>query len=56
MGSGGQFLTVLPAEDMVVVHKVDLDGSTQGAVGRNAWDAILAMVIASRCDHADVCK
>ncbi len=63
MGTGGQYLTVLPAEDMVIVHKVDLDGPsneldspTHGDVGRNAWDAILEMVIASRCDHPDACK
>jgi hypothetical protein len=37
MGSNGQFITVLPAADAVVVHKVDIDADeTPGALARRA--------------------
>ena len=49
MGSGGQYITVFPAADMVVVHKVDLD-PYRGDVSTMQWDAILNMVLAAYCE------
>ena len=54
MGSGGQFITVLPAADMVITHKVDIDKNDKASVSAVGYDAILAMVIDSRCDGS--CK
>lgn len=48
-GSGGQFIAVLPALDMVIAHKVDLD-PYRGAVSTQQWDAILNMVIGASCE------
>ena len=54
MGSGGQFITVFPYLDMVVVHKVDIDKDPKANIDALAYDAILNMLVASRCDSA--CK
>jgi CubicO group peptidase (beta-lactamase class C family) len=54
MGAGGQFITVLPREDMIVAHKVDIDADTNAAVGAMSYHAILSMVIDSKCPN--VCK
>ena len=51
MGSGGQFITVLRASDMVVAHKVDIDKNASASVDSMDYDAILAMVIDSKCPH-----
>lgn len=48
-GSGGQYIAVLPAVDMVIAHKVDLD-PYRGAVSEQQWDAILNMVIGTSCE------
>jgi CubicO group peptidase (beta-lactamase class C family) len=49
MGAGGQFITVLPTEDMVIAHKVDIDKNPRADVPAKAYDAILAMVIDAAC-------
>ena len=49
MGTGGQFLTVLPARDMVVVHRVDIDKDEHAAVSPSSYIAMLAMLENSRC-------
>lgn len=49
MGSGGQYIAVLPRLDMVIAHKVDLD-PYRGAVSTQQWDAILNMVIGTSCE------
>ena len=49
MGSGGQYIAVLPRLDMVIAHKVDLD-PYRGAVSTQQWDAILNMVIGASCE------
>jgi CubicO group peptidase (beta-lactamase class C family) len=49
MGTGGQFITVLPQADMVIAHKVDIDKDESASVSAMDYDAILAMVIDSRC-------
>ena len=54
MGAGGQFITVLPAADMVIAHKVDIDKDSGASVTALDYDAILAMVTDSRCPRA--CK
>ncbi|MBM3957560.1 MAG: serine hydrolase, partial [Gemmatimonadetes bacterium] len=55
-GAGGQFITVLPQLDMVVAHKTDTSqpvptasGQRSRAVSGTEYDAILRMVIATRC-------
>jgi CubicO group peptidase (beta-lactamase class C family) len=49
MGSGGQYIVVLPAVDMVIAHKVDMD-HYRGQVTPLQWDAILNLVLASSCE------
>jgi CubicO group peptidase (beta-lactamase class C family) len=51
-GTGGQYITVLPARDMVIVHKVDIDKDPRAFVSPEEWDAIVNMVIASTCHGA----
>jgi CubicO group peptidase (beta-lactamase class C family) len=48
-GTGGQYITVLPAEDMVLVHIVDIDPYPRGALNSQEWDAIMNMAIAAAC-------
>jgi CubicO group peptidase (beta-lactamase class C family) len=54
MGTGGQYITVFPQLDMVVVHKVDIDRDPNANVTVMAYDAILSMLVDSRC--ATACK
>jgi CubicO group peptidase (beta-lactamase class C family) len=54
IGTGGQYITVFPLLDMVVVHKVDIGKDPKASVSPMAYDAILGMVIDSRC--AGACK
>ena len=50
MGMGGQYITVLPARDMVVVHKVDLDEvRSEDYVDAEDFQTILQMVVQSAC-------
>ena len=49
MGSAGQYIAVLPAQDMVIAHKVDLT-NYKGQVTPLQWDAILNLVLASSCE------
>jgi CubicO group peptidase (beta-lactamase class C family) len=46
-GSGGQYLTVLPACDMVVSHKVEIEGDSPGDLVPFDYSTILQMVIAA---------
>jgi hypothetical protein len=55
MGAGGQYVTVLPAEDMVVVHTTDIDINGRADVPSVAYDAILAMAIMACRQSADRC-
>jgi CubicO group peptidase (beta-lactamase class C family) len=52
MGTGGQFITVLPETDMVIVHKVDIDKNSAASISPVGYDAILAMIIDSKCTDA----
>ena len=55
MGANGQFLTVLPSEDMVIAHTVDFEANGRADVSSLAYDAILAMAIMSRCQSPERC-
>ena len=48
MAYGGQYIAVLPAEDMVIAHKVDLDPN-HGYVNETEWNTILNLVIGASC-------
>jgi CubicO group peptidase (beta-lactamase class C family) len=55
-GVGGQYITVLPALDIVVAHKVDTqtpraDGARAPNVTSAQYHALLRMLIAARCDR-----
>jgi CubicO group peptidase (beta-lactamase class C family) len=49
MGAGGQYITVIPFEDLVIVHKVDIDKDYRANLSPLGYDAILAMVLDSKC-------
>ena len=50
MGSGGQYITVFPARDLVVVNKVNIDQDDQRYITGSAWMTMLEMVIDAKCD------
>jgi tRNA nucleotidyltransferase (CCA-adding enzyme) len=50
MGTGGQFITVLPSRDMVVVHQVDIDKNSRAAVSPSSYMAMLSMIANAYCD------
>jgi CubicO group peptidase (beta-lactamase class C family) len=49
-GTGGQFITVLPVHDMVVAHKVEIEGDSAGDMSPLEQSTILQMAIAARCN------
>jgi len=49
MGTGGQFITVLPAKDMVVVHQVDIDKNARASVSPSSYVAMLSMIANAYC-------
>jgi CubicO group peptidase (beta-lactamase class C family) len=53
MGTGGNYITVLPAFSLVVVHQVDRDSNPQASVSPPSYMAMLAMILSSYC--ADKC-
>ena len=50
MGTGGQFITVLPSRDMVVVHQADIDKNSRAAVSPSSYMAMLSMIANAYCD------
>lgn len=54
MGTGGTFITVLPAKDMVIVHQVDIDKDDRAYVSPSSYIAILSMITNANC--GDQCK
>lgn len=48
-GTGGQSITVLPWLDMVVAHKIEIEGDSPGDMSPLEQSTILQMVIAARC-------
>jgi CubicO group peptidase (beta-lactamase class C family) len=53
-GTGGTFITVLPALGMVVVHQVDIDKDYKADVSPSSYMAMLSMLANSWC--GDNCK
>lgn len=51
MGSGGQYITILPAKDMVVVHQVDIDKDSGAFVSPSSYIAMLSMIANAYCDN-----
>jgi CubicO group peptidase (beta-lactamase class C family) len=54
MGTGGQYITVLPSHDMVVVHRVDIDKDYRANVTPSSFIAMLSMINDAHC--GDACK
>jgi CubicO group peptidase (beta-lactamase class C family) len=48
-GTAGQYITVLPAKDMVLVHKVNIDVYPQPAINQEEWDTITNMAVSAAC-------
>ena len=55
-GSGGQYLTVLPALGMVISHKVEIEGPSKGDVSFFDYMTIVQMIIAAQCGDQCVAK
>jgi CubicO group peptidase (beta-lactamase class C family) len=51
-GTAGQYITILPAKDMVLVHKVYIDVYPQPAISQEEWDTITNMAISAACSGA----
>ncbi len=49
MGSGGQYITVFPMDDIVVAHKVNIDQDPHRAVSGPTYMTILDMVLDAKC-------
>jgi CubicO group peptidase (beta-lactamase class C family) len=49
MGTGGQFITIFPMIDLVVVHKVDIDSNPAANISQLGYQAILDMLLDARC-------
>lgn len=47
--TGGQFITVLPARGLVLVHKTDIDANPTANL--EDWPTITSMVLAAACPH-----
>lgn len=54
MGANGQYITVLPAMNLVVAHKVDFDEDGSRQISLSQYHTILQMVIESDC--SEPCK
>jgi CubicO group peptidase (beta-lactamase class C family) len=50
MGTGGQYITVLPSKDMGVVQRVDIDKNSRAAVSPSSYMAMLSMIANAYCD------
>ena len=51
-GAMGQFITVIPKLDMVIAHKTDPGERGDRSVSNLEYDAIVRMIVASRCAQA----
>jgi CubicO group peptidase (beta-lactamase class C family) len=49
IGSNGQFITILPAADAVVVHKVDIDTDQRDDVSLGQFAVMLGIYLESYC-------
>ena len=50
MGAGGQYITTFPSDNLVVVHKVNIDQDPQRNVSEPTYMTILGMVLDAKCD------
>jgi CubicO group peptidase (beta-lactamase class C family) len=48
-GTAGQYITILPSKDMILVHKVYIDVYPQPAINQEEWDTITNMAISAAC-------
>jgi CubicO group peptidase (beta-lactamase class C family) len=48
-GTGGQFITIIPARGLVLVHKTDVDADPRANL--TDWSTITSMVLASACQN-----
>jgi CubicO group peptidase (beta-lactamase class C family) len=51
MGANGQYITVLPAVDMVVTHKVNFDEDGTRAISLQEYTTILQMILSANCQE-----
>ncbi len=49
MGAAGQYITVLPEQNLVLAHKVDFDEDENRAISPGEFRTILQMVVMSEC-------
>jgi CubicO group peptidase (beta-lactamase class C family) len=49
MGTGGQYITAFPAENLLVVHKVNIDQDSRRNVSEPTYMTILDLVLDSKC-------
>jgi CubicO group peptidase (beta-lactamase class C family) len=49
MGSGGQYITVFPMNDIVVAHKVNIDQDESRSISGPTYMTILEMVLDAKC-------
>jgi hypothetical protein len=54
MGTGGQYITVFPMIDLVVVHKVDIDADHAANMSQLGYQVALDMLLDAHCSGA--CK
>jgi len=50
MGTGGQYITMFPSYNLVVVHKVNIDQDPRRNVSEPTYMTILGMVLDAKCD------
>lgn len=50
MGTGGQYITAFPAENLVVVHKVNIDLDPGRNISEPTYMTILDLVLDAKCD------
>ena len=52
MGAGGQYITVFPVHDIVVVHKVNIDRDQTRNISASTYMTILQMILDAKCGSA----
>jgi CubicO group peptidase (beta-lactamase class C family) len=50
IGTGGQYITAFPNQNLLVVHKVNIDADPHRNVSEPAYMAILDLVLDAKCD------
>jgi len=50
MGTGGQYITAFPSDNLLVVHKVNIDQDPHRNVSEPTYMTILGMVLDAKCD------